>query len=324
MLMAEIYYFLGSEQYQPEELVTLAQKAEQVGFDGVLLSDHFHPWVDDVSAAGFSFSTLGAIATVTERIKLMSGVVTPLFRYHPAVVAQASATLDRLSNGRFELGVGTGENLNEGPLGFQFPQYAERADRMREALELMHRLLAGETVGFQGRYYQLKQAKLYSPPLEGVDVWLAAGGPKSAQLAGQMSSGVITSVKDISETMEQIVQPAKLERSDIRLMATRWSVFAQNKKDAWQALQSYRGLRVEGRMNVIDPSVLRERADAMDPDDVLKKYSVVSDVSGLIDVYKPLVNDLGADKITIQIASLDATKTLEILGAEVLPKLKET
>ena len=151
--------------------------AEAAGFDGLLVSEHFHPWVDDAGASGYAFATLGAIAHATRRVRLATGVTTPLFRYHPAVVAQAAATLDRLSGGRFDLGVGTGENINEGPLGLPFPPYGERARRLAEALEIMRRLLDGEKLTFPGRYYQTDRARLYSPPLGRVAIWMAAGGP---------------------------------------------------------------------------------------------------------------------------------------------------
>ena len=111
--MTKFAYFCGHEQWQPEELVEHAVLAEAAGFDMVVVSEHFHPWVDDESASGFAFATIGAMAQATQRIEFATGVTTPLWRYHPAVVAQAAATLDRLSNGRFTLGVGTGENINE-------------------------------------------------------------------------------------------------------------------------------------------------------------------------------------------------------------------
>ena len=163
--MTAFYYFCGHEQWQPETLVEHAVAAEAAGFDGLLVSEHFHPWVDDAGASGYAFATLGAIARATSRVRLATGVTTPLFRYHPAVVAQAAATLDRLSGGRFDLGVGTGENINEGPLGLPFPGYGERARRLAEALEIMRRLLDGEKVTFEGRYYRTDRARLYSPPL---------------------------------------------------------------------------------------------------------------------------------------------------------------
>ena len=148
--MAQIYWFLGHEQFQPEELVEHAKAAEAAGFDGVMVSEHLQPWVADVGASGFAFSTLGAIAASTSKIKLITGVTTPLFRYHPAIVAQAAATIDRLSGGRFELGIGTGENLNEEPLGYKFPDYKERSDRIIEAIEIMEALLSGEKLSYEG------------------------------------------------------------------------------------------------------------------------------------------------------------------------------
>src|SRR5947207_3392259 len=154
--------------------------APGAGFDVVLGSDHFHPWVDDTSAAGFVWSWLGAVAARTRRVPLGTSVTCPLFHYHPALIAQAAATADRLSGGRLLLGVGTGEAINERPLGFGFPGYRERQDRMREALEIIHRLFAGEKVTFDGTYYTTESARLYSPPAHRVPVLMAAGGPKSA------------------------------------------------------------------------------------------------------------------------------------------------
>lgn len=180
-------WLCSHESYQPEVLVDQAVAAEQAGFDAVLGSDHFHPWVDDESAAGFVWTWLGAVAARTEWVELATSVTCPLFHYHPGLIAQAAATTDRLSGGRFILGVGTGENLNEGPLGFPFPGYTERIARMKEALEIMHRLLAGEKLDYKGEYYTTDKARLYSPPVRPVPIWMAAGGPKSAAFAGAAS-----------------------------------------------------------------------------------------------------------------------------------------
>ena len=120
--MTKFSYFLGSEQWQPEVLIDHAKLAREVGFDMVTISEHFHPWVDDFSASNFTWSTLGALANNTPELDLGTGVTTPLWRMHPGVVAQASATVDRLTDSIFHLGVGTGENMNEGPLGYTFPK----------------------------------------------------------------------------------------------------------------------------------------------------------------------------------------------------------
>ena len=325
--MTTFAYFCGHEQWQPEELVHHAQLAEQAGFDMVVVSEHFHPWVDDQSAAGFAFATIGAMAQATERISFATGVTTPLFRYHPAVVAQAAATLDRLSGGRFNLGVGTGENINEGPLGYEFPNYAGRASRMREALEIKRRLLDGEKLTFNGAHYVTDRAKLYSPPIGPVPIWLAAGGPKSAALAGEMAEGIVTSVKVPDETRERVIVPSReaaiaAGRPAPKILATRWSIKADDDDEAWEALYSWRGLRAPGRLEAVDPMDLRTRADELPRDDVLGRYSIVSTADDIVETYLPLVTDLNADVVTLQMASLDQPALIEMLGAEVLPRLR--
>ncbi len=325
--MTEFAYFCGHEQWQPETLVEHAVLAERAGFDFLVVSEHFHPWVDDTSASGYAFSTIGAIAHATERVHISTGVTTPLFRYHPAVVAQAAATLDRLSSGRFHLGVGTGENLNEGPLGYPFPAYAERAARMAEALQIMRRLLDGEKLTFGGEYYTTDRAKLYSPPLGPVPIWLAAGGPKSAALAARLADGIITSVKEPAVTFERVIDPAGIaaaeaDRPRLPVMASRWSVRADDDDQAWEALSAWRGLRAPGRLEAVDPAVLRERADTMDRAEILSRYSLVSSPADYVAVYSPLITELNADIVTIQTTTLDQESTIEMLGAEVLPALR--
>jgi coenzyme F420-dependent glucose-6-phosphate dehydrogenase len=321
--MTRFAYFCGHEQWQPEVLVEHARLAEAAGFDMVVVSEHFHPWVDDESASGFAFSTIGAMANATSSIEFATGVTTPLFRYHPAVVAQAAATLDRLSGGRFTLGVGTGENINEGPLGYEFPAYAERNSRMREALEIMRRLLDGEKLTFDGEFYKTDRAKLYSPPTGPVPILLAAGGPKSAQLAGEMAQGVVTSVKDPAETREKVIEPLLAASStDPIVLATRWSLFAANEDEAWRALYSWRGLRAPGRLEAVDPATLRERADELPRDEVLGRYTLVNSPDEIVAAYKPLVTELEADIVTFQMASLDQPELIRMIGSEVLPVLR--
>ena len=325
--MTKFAYFCGHEQWQPEDLVQHAVLAEQSGFDMVVVSEHFHPWVDDASASGFAFSTIGAMAASTETIEFATGVTTPLFRYHPGVVAQAAATLDRLSEGRFTLGVGTGENINEGPLGYDFPAYAERNARMNESLEIMRRLLDGEKLTFEGDYYVTDRAKLYSPPVGSVPILLAAGGPKSATLAGEKAQGVITSVKEPAETIERVIEPlresaAGAGKPDPTILATRWSLFAHDEDEAWEALFPWRGLRAPGRLEAVDPQELREKADQLPRDEVLGLYNLVHTVDEIVETYRPLVSELGADIVTFQMAALDQPALIRLLGTEVIPRLK--
>lgn len=323
--MTKFYWFLGHEQFQPEELVTHAKIAEQMGFDGLIISEHLQPWVDDESASGFAFSTLGAIAEVTAKIKLMTGVVTPLFRYHPAIIAQAAATIDRLSGGRFELGLGMGENINEAPLGYVIPNYKERNQRMADAISIMRDLLDGKTVNSSSSFYEVKNLKLYSPPISNVPMYLAANGPKSATLAADLCNGVITSVKDIDATKDNVVIPIEgSQNKNVRLIATHWSVFASNEADAWKALKPWRGLRAPHRDTLTSPIELQNEADTLSKEIIMKQYNQLRTTDDIISCYKPLIDELKAETICFQITSLNQAKTIELVGKEVLPILRKT
>jgi coenzyme F420-dependent glucose-6-phosphate dehydrogenase len=313
------------ESNQPEDLVEQAVEAERAGFDAVFASDHFHPWVDDEgAAAGFVWSWLGTVAAKTERVELATLVTAPLFHYHPGLVAQAAATLDRLSGGRFRLGVGTGEAINERALGFPFPGYRERADRLSEAIDIIRRLLAGEKLTHDGRYYQLDRARLYSPPLHGVPIWMAAGGPQSATMAGKEADGLIVSVKEPAEAIEKSIDPFRAAGGEGKtIVATRWCVYATDREEGWQALRPMRGLRAPGRLDAVDPMDLRVRADEMPREEILGKYAFADDAEGLFEVYRPLVESVGADYVSVQIACVDPIESIRLIGREVLPRLRE-
>ncbi|HJU97503.1 MAG TPA: TIGR03557 family F420-dependent LLM class oxidoreductase [Jiangellaceae bacterium] len=319
-------WLCSHESYQPEALVRQAVRAEQAGFDVVTGADHFHPWVDDRSAASFVWTWFGAVAQATSRVELATSVTAPLFRYHPALVAQAAATVDRLSGGRFRLGVGTGEAINESPLGYDFPGYDERIARMEEAIRIIRSLLAGEKLDFGGTYYATDGARLYSPPLGALPVWMAAGGPKSATFAGLHADGLITSVKEPASTVERVIGPyreaAASRGAATTVLATRWVVLAADDDEAWEALMPMRGLRAPGRLEVADPMILRQRADEMDRDEILRQYTIVRDLDELAGAYRPLVDDVGADYVAIQVATVEPEAAIEQIGSQVLPELR--
>jgi len=324
--MPSFAYFCGHEQFQPEVLLEHAALVEAAGFDALAVSDHFHPWVDDASASGFAWSWLGAAAARTRRVRLFTAVTCPLFHYHPGLVAQAAATVDRLSGGRFALGVGTGEGINERPLGWEFPGYKERAARMTEAITVMRRLLDGEKLDFTGEHYQTRRARLYSPPVGRVPIWMSAAGAQSASLAGRLADGLIVSVKVPAEAREQVIDPCRRAAKEAgrptpTLVAQRWSILARDEDEAWQALQAWRGLRVEGRLEEVDPAVLRARADAMDRREIIGKYAWARKPEDLIEIYRPLV-EVGADIVTLQVTSVNQEQTIKVLGAEILPALR--
>ena len=203
--MAEIGYALSSEEHTPQDLVRNARRAEEVGFTFALISDHFHPWVDRQGQSPFVWSVIGGIAQATERLTLGTGVTCPMIRIHPAIIAQAVATSAVMMPGRFFLGVGSGENLNEHILGDKWPAYDVRAEMLEEAVAVMRLLWEGGNKTHRGKYYTVENARLYTLPEQPTPIMVAGSGPKAAKLAGRIGDGLINTAPDaeIRQTFEQ-------------------------------------------------------------------------------------------------------------------------
>jgi G6PDH family F420-dependent oxidoreductase len=192
----EIGYWLSSEEHAPRDLVANAQRAEDAGFSFVLISDHFHPWVGAQGHSPFVWSVIGAIGQATDRLRVGTAVTCPLIRIHPAIVAQAAATSALLSEGRFFLGVGSGELLNEHILGNRWPRPDERLEMLDEALELIRKLWQGEHETYRGRHFVVEQARLYDVPDEPPQLIVAAAAPDAAKLAAKWGDGLISTAPD--------------------------------------------------------------------------------------------------------------------------------
>jgi G6PDH family F420-dependent oxidoreductase len=188
--MATYGYKLMSEEHGPIELVRNATRAEEVGFDFVAISDHFSPWLSSQGHSPAAWTVLGAIAARTQRVGLVTAVTCPSIRYHPATIAQSAATLAILSNGRFTLGLGAGENLNEHVVGNGWPSPHERQDMLFEGVEIIQKLFQGEEVSEDGAYYTIDRAKLWDVPKTAPTIAVAAGGPRAARLAGEKGLGL--------------------------------------------------------------------------------------------------------------------------------------
>ncbi|RYF39212.1 MAG: TIGR03557 family F420-dependent LLM class oxidoreductase, partial [Comamonadaceae bacterium] len=185
-------YKASAEQFAPRELVELAVRAEEFGMDSVAISDHFQPWRHTGGHAPFSIAWMSAVGERTSRIQLGTSVMTPTFRYNPAVVAQAFATMGCLFPGRVMLGIGTGEALNEIAVGQRdWPDFKERFARLREAVSLMRELWSNDRVTFEGTFYRTSDATIYDRPEAGIPVYIAAGGPMVARYAGRVGDGFI-------------------------------------------------------------------------------------------------------------------------------------
>jgi coenzyme F420-dependent glucose-6-phosphate dehydrogenase len=187
--MVEIGYALSSEEHTPTDLVRWAELAEGAGFGYALISDHYHPWTDSQGHSPFVWGLIGAISQRTEKLVLGTGVTAPIMRIHPAIIAQAAATAACLMPGRFFLGVGTGENLNEHILGDKWPPADTRLEMLEEAIDVMRLLWEGGQQSFEGDYYVVENARVYDLPDEPVQVIVAGSGEKAAQLAGRVGDG---------------------------------------------------------------------------------------------------------------------------------------
>ena len=194
--MVKLGYKLMSEEHGPAELVRNAKRAEQAGFDFAAISDHFSPWLEEQGYSPFAWSVLGAIAEATRSIGLMTAVTCPIMRYHPAIVAQAAATIAVMTRGRFTLGLGAGERLNEHVVGAGWPGVQERHERLGEALDIIQGLLGGAMTNYRGAHFRLDHARLFDRPSRKPDVIVAASGPKSATLAARKSDGLIATDAD--------------------------------------------------------------------------------------------------------------------------------
>jgi G6PDH family F420-dependent oxidoreductase len=268
--MVEVGYALSSEELGPAALVENAARAEQAGFRFALISDHFHPWIDEQGESPFVWSTIGAISQATESLAIGTGVTCPLIRIHPAVIAHAAATTAALMPGRFFLGVGTGENLNEHVLGDRWPNHDERAEMLEEAVALMRELWQGGLVTHRGDHYTVDRARLYTVPEEPPPVAVAAAGPEAAELAGRIGDALVSTAPD-----EELVQAFRDAGGDGKPCYGQLTVcYAEDRDEAVQtAFEQWpnAGLGGELGQELAMPSHYRAAAEVLTPEQVAEK-----------------------------------------------------
>ena len=231
--MTEFGYALSSEEHSPARLVENARKAEEAGFEFAMISDHFHPWVDAQGESPFVWSVIGAIAQATDRIRLGTGVTCPTIRIHPAIVAHAAATSAALMPGRFFLGVGSGENLNEHILGDHWPAPDERLELLEEAIEVMRLLWQGGYQTHRGKHYVVENARLYTLPEEPVQVAVAAAKEQAAELAGRVGDAFVNTSPE-REPIEQFARAGGEGKPKYGQVTVCW---AQSEEEAAQTVR---------------------------------------------------------------------------------------
>ncbi|HYD49040.1 MAG TPA: TIGR03557 family F420-dependent LLM class oxidoreductase [Terriglobales bacterium] len=194
--MLKLGYTLASEEHRPNDLVRFARQAEDCGFDFGFISDHFHPWIDNQGQSPFVWSVLGALAHSTAKLNLITGVTCPTFRIHPVIIAQAAATVAAMMPGRFALGLGSGENLNEHITGARWPSSEERMERLEEAIAIIRMMWQGGVQSHRGKYYQVDTARIYTLPDQLPPLMIAASGKRAAGLAGRTGDGLVSTSPD--------------------------------------------------------------------------------------------------------------------------------
>jgi coenzyme F420-dependent glucose-6-phosphate dehydrogenase len=324
-------YKASNEQFAPQELLDYGVLAEQCGFDSVFVSDHLQPWRHDGGHAPFAMAWLGALGARTERITMGTSVLTPTFRYHPAIVAQAFATLGCLYPGRVVLGLGTGESMNEVPLGVEWPEAKERFARFREAVKLIRQLWAEERVTFEGEYYRTDKATIYDRPERPVPIYLAGSGPAATRFAGRQGDGYITtSGKDpalYTDTLLPAVREGaeKAARSveDIEMMIEVKVSFDHSLEDAMNATHFWGalGLTPEQKAGVEDPVEMQRLADELSVEQTAKRFIVSTDPDEHVAAIKTYV-DLGFNHLVFHAPGPDQAKFLKLYGDEILPRLR--
>lgn len=222
MSAIEIGYALSSEEHRPADLVRSARRAEEAGFGFAMISDHFHPWTDRQGQSPFAWSVLGALAEATERMSIGTAVTCPIVRYHPALVAQMAATVGSLMPGRFWLGLGTGENLNEHVYGDRWPGADERISMFREAIQIIRALWAGDQVEYDGDYYHVSRARIYTLPEEPVPIYVAGNGPEVLEATAPMADGYIGTAPK-KELLEQFDRLAGAGKPKIGQLTVCWA-----------------------------------------------------------------------------------------------------
>jgi coenzyme F420-dependent glucose-6-phosphate dehydrogenase len=324
-------YKASAEQFPPQRLLDLAVAAEHAGFDSVWTSDHFQPWRHTGGHAPNALVWLGAATQATKRVILGTSVLTPTLRYNPAIVAQAFGTLGLLAPGRVILGVGTGESLNETPVGVEWPEQSERFARLRESVQLIERLWREERLTFEGEYYRTANATIYDRPKVQVPIYIAASGPAAARLAGRTADGLIcTSGKGgdlYTETLlpgldEGCYKVGRKPSSVDRMIEMKVSFDTDRDRaledtKVWAAL----ALPAEKKVGIHDALEMEQAAKEAEPY-AHNRWLVSSDPDEHVEQIAPYLG-YGFNHLVFHFPGEDQEAAIQRYGELILPRLRE-
>ena len=325
-------YKASAEQFGPRQLLDFTAQAEELGFDSVWVSDHFQPWRHSNGHASFALSWLGAAGERTKRVILGTSVLTPTFRYQPAIIAQAFGTLGELYPGRLILGVGSGESLNEVAVtATEWPSARERLARLREAVTLIRRLWTEELVTFDGQYYHTRNATIYDKPEQPVPIYIAAGGRVAAMFAGREGDGFIcTSGKGDELYRDQLLpaveegaraagrDPSAIERTiEVKVSFDTDSARALADTRIWAAL----ALPAEDKMSIHDPREMERKAEEV-ADQAQGRWLVSSDPQEHVEQVGHYI-EMGFTHLIFHAPGDDQSRFLQLYAREILPRLRK-
>jgi G6PDH family F420-dependent oxidoreductase len=315
---AKLGYALSSEEHAPQDLVEYARRAEESGFEFALISDHYHPWIDRQGQSAFVWSVIGAISQVTEKLRLGTGVTCPMIRIHPAIIAQAAATTATMLPGRFFLGVGTGENLNEHILGDHWPETAVRREMLEEAVEVIRLLWQGGPQSHRGRHYTVENARVYTLPDEPPPIMVAASGSSAAELAGKIGDGLVSLAPD-----DEVIDAFKSAGGKGKPLYGQIEVcWAPDEKSARRTAYEWwptTALGGELSQELKLPAHFEQAAQSVSEEDVAEKVICGPDPKKHLEAINKYV-DAGYDHVYLHQIGPDQNGFLDFCSKEILPR----
>jgi G6PDH family F420-dependent oxidoreductase len=314
----QVGYKLATEAFGPEQIIEQTVAAEEAGFDFVELSDHYHPWLESQGHSAFTWSLLGAMAARTQRIGLATGVTCPMIRYHPAVIAQAAATVQIISGNRFTLGIGSGERLNEHVVGGGWPAVRIRHHMLREALEIINLLWQGGYQSYEGRYLTLEDARVWDLPDQLPVIAVASGGPGASKLAAEHGSGLFA-----TEPAAELVEEYAAHGGSGPKYAEVPMAWAEDEDAAVQEVLEKSRWALTGwpvMSELPNPVNFDAASSTVKPEDVTGQFSVGPDVDAHVQQAQPYV-DAGFDHLVLQNAGPDPDGFLAVCKSELIERV---
>jgi G6PDH family F420-dependent oxidoreductase len=328
MLVKGIGYAASFEQFDPNDMLTWSQQAEQQGFMGVIASDHFHPWVPSQGQSAFVWSWMGALGATT-KLRFGTGVTPPGFRYHPAVIAQAAATLEVMFPGRFYLGLGAGEALNEHIVGDYWPEAPTRLERLAESIEIIKQLFTGKNIKYRSQHFNVESAKLYTLPSTPPPIYVATSGPIQAKRTGRTCDGIITvgaadeKLKMLMNRFDEGAKEAGRDPADMpKIIQFKVSLAKTEEEAIEQAIREWpNGGMAFAKGDIRNPEDFEAMAKLVRPEHYKNRVLTTPNLDEHVKLIQHYV-DLGFNEVYVHNVGRNQAEFVETYGKHVIPNVK--